>query len=223
MDKRNIKPKNKRGLIVILLALLCSFACITVGFASWVTIGGVNERMNGDVDSEEIIENPNYHPCIDNFTVNSYSFLAKYGFDVDGLYTATTQITGSGDLNVATAVKSIRSLENNRLMNLKFTFVSEAFSTYFKSSGITLSGDLSVSSSGISYNSSVKGFSHSFSFENVIIDSEAVGYKALLHFNFSFNISYTNNSSATIGKNGNFPDFSGNNKIEVSILPGEYA
>jgi len=215
------KPFKSSKVFIPLIALLSSVMCFSIGFGAWNMTGGVNVDLLGDINADNI--EPILVPvqCIDNLSVDNFSYKEKFGFVVDETYTNATVISGQGDFNVDRAFTLINSLQQDGKINFGISIHSNSFSNYFVCSGINVMDGISNESGNLLYDSNIKGFVSTFNVENINNDRSSAEFISLIHFSFTISLSFTG-SGASIGPSGNFPSFSGANEITITIMLGEY-
>ena len=140
MKGRPIFSKNK--ILVALVALFTMLMCVSVGFATWITIGGSNSSTNGDIQADDFVETTSGEAqCISNTTINSFRYAAGYGFvnETNGRYVSTIDLTGTFTFNVSEAKQAISSIVGSKQFGLKLELTT-SITTNFTFTNLTFSG-----------------------------------------------------------------------------------
>ena len=209
------KARHKKKLLFPIAGLFTILSCVSIGFATWVTLGGSVKSVSGMFDADEAIENVNEIEVFDNVTIDSFSFAENYGFlnTSSKKYGLTTTLTGSCRLNIAKASELIESMSTNKRMLLSFGIYSSYtnFETRFSSTSIALDQtNITINQQGSI--TSVAGII-SKDFTITVPNSNYVT------ISFSFVLTCTNGGK-TPGEVDYFPNLS-TYPISIKLTPGE--
>ena len=140
MRKKPNRYKNK--ILVALVALFTMLMCTSIGFATWITAGGSNNTINGNIAADDYVETTSGEAyCISNVSINRFRYAAGYGFvnETSGKYDNTITLTGSFTLNVSEAKTAINSLVGSKQLSMKLELTTSA-TTNFTFTNLTFSG-----------------------------------------------------------------------------------
>ena len=203
--------KNRK--LIPALSALCVAMCVSVGFATWITTGGGTANASGNINADDVNISDEPVACITNLEFDGFKYYQGYGFvsnnqNSNGLYTNTTNFTGTFDFDVSGAKTCISSMASDTKLSLKIEFTTSA-TTNFTYGAPTISGfantpvEVSTTSTATSY----KAY-------NIILDNTEYSSSSLSNLSFSVSMTYTGSLSA-------FPSLS-DATYSLTITPGEY-
>lgn len=114
------KIKNKNKLLISLVALFTMLMCTSVGFATWITTGGSNSIVSGNIEADEVYDgSASGLEIITINNLNEYEYNQDYGFVDEGKFGATLQLSGDCSFNSTSARQDINSYRSNSSFDLE--------------------------------------------------------------------------------------------------------
>ena len=108
-------------MLIPTLSALCVAMCVSVGFASWIVTGGSDALAVGNINADDVEVGGNVPQDLDVVTItsiNSFSYAAGYGFDNEGVFGNTTELTGTCLFNSTNGKKCFTSFKNDKSFKL---------------------------------------------------------------------------------------------------------
>lgn len=209
MQSKNTKKKNW---FIILLSVLTTICCFSVGFGAWEITGGDQALLSGAIDSDNYTE---VDVPVKTFTISStpsFTALAGRGFlNSNNEYVDSISLTWNITFNSNRARDFILSLSQNKMWM-----------------SVTLTAS---STSSVMANFSVSNITNGLGSATTIQQNDANTYNSGTYINQQWNITsvtIANSVSFQItipltytGSISNFPNLT-TNKLTLTLLPGEY-
>ena len=87
------KPiRNKNKILVALVALFTMLMCTSVGFAAWITTGGSNSIISGNIEADDVFEGGSGgSDVIAISSLQNYEYKQSYGFVDNGIFGAVVE------------------------------------------------------------------------------------------------------------------------------------
>ena len=210
MRERPNRYKNK--ILVALVALFTMLMCTSVGFATWITTGGSNASINGNIAADDVMGGGGSGD-VDVITITSlqdYQYKQSYGFVDDGVFGATVVLTGECTFDATAGKQSINSFRNNKKFSLDVELTT-ALSGGFSANNMS-SSSISLSSSNFTTVSVTPTSGQSIT---GTLGATCSDNNSNFTFTFSITLNWTGSNLSS------FPDISSAG-FSVSLLPKEF-
>ena len=209
------KPSRyKNKILVALVALFTMLMCTSVGFAAWITTGGSNSILSGNIDADDVQGGGSHTPenldVITITNVNDFQYYAGSGFVNDGVYDDDVYLTGTCSFNVTNGKKCFTSFRNNNSFKLDVQLTT-ALSGGFSGANIT-SSEMSLTSTNFTV-----GSQNPTDSTNITATFTIACNSNASDFTFDFSVKLTYGGSLS-----SFPDLS-SAAINIEFTPKENA